>query len=906
MMKEGDNNSLPSDEAEALQDTEAQELSIEMSFEDTSPPPVSKELASLVNQSNDQDTPVPPSNVKKAGAVVLFVACFAALFGGLATLDSNKSTSSASTDPDFVFPGTLNTNRLNYISAESLAPYEDCVDLQEDLQEAIELLGNITIDQLAYRHYHSWISILCRGGGDDCYEQYDDFLITEFKFEPGVIMESASEFAFSDPSPDAASDSSASDAAPADTETTETDFGTNNQVQGVDEADLVKSDGDYIYAAYGNQVKIWRKDGNHTLVKPIIIPEEDDDGIGICDAKKGPYYPYYPKPEVIAFAQDTTLPDNSTQEEEVEYCYDRAHSYWYAWWYDPTPIKIQGLMLHQDRLVVIASSDYTLKANGQDAQKYLANDKQTRVFIYDISKNVDGVPNMDLVLRKDLQGKFQTGRSIEEAGHIVTHSNVALEPMLRRTLHPLGDNKDILYGLNETEYREAAYQVLMDNVEDIAYGLTLELAYLFGVDETDCTKLSKVALMLKQAEGNTDVLPTFTTSSILKKLTAVHSFDILQAPTVEENATPHLGTSSSAIFFSAPSYTNNVYASTTKIVVAGDTYVQNATTGDYDEHTILLVYDLDGTTSTPISIGDVPGSLLNQFSMDHALVDGVDYLRVATTSWGKWGWIEEEERWGQTVLSESQVSVLKMDTANGVMEIVGQQKEIGLGERIFACRFYGDKAYVVTFRQIDPFYTLNMTDPTNPFIAGELKIPGFSNYLHPVTDNLILSIGRAATDEGRQLGLKIELFNVTNFTHPESVNVFIEDDDSAGSDAQFDHRAFRYLTESQLLIVPLNVNAYCGWKDSFDGFVVYDVDWTKDFSKKFNISHIDGYDLCGCWSEYTLSPRSLVFEGDVMTLKGHSVKSTDLDDGEEYWSFEVDDGLSKDDCNYWYPMPMVF
>merc|ERR1711971_1337227 len=133
----------------------------------------------------------------------------------------------------------------------------------------------------------------------------------------------------------------------------------------------------------------------------------------------------------VAFAKDATdtLPDNSTAEEEdVEYCYDRAHRYWYARWYDPTPIKIQGLMLHQDRLVVIASSDYTLKANGEDAQKYLANDKQTRVFIYDISKNVDGIPNMDLVMRKDLQGKFQTGRSIEKAAHIVTHSNVALEP----------------------------------------------------------------------------------------------------------------------------------------------------------------------------------------------------------------------------------------------------------------------------------------------------------------------------------------------------------------------------------------------------------------------------------------------------------------------------------------------
>jgi uncharacterized secreted protein with C-terminal beta-propeller domain len=167
--------------------------------------------------------------------------------------------------------------------------------------------------------------------------------------------------------------------------------------------------------------------------------------------------------------------------------------------------------------------------------------------------------------------------------------------------------------------------------------------------------------------------------------------------------------------------------SSSKLVIAGESYVQNPDDGNWDEHTVFIVFNLDTDTSTPESVGDVPGSLLNQFSMDHYFDENTqeDYLRVATTSWGRWGLVNDSV-WGQVELSESQVTVLKMGSSGGTMEKVGQADGIGMGERIYAVRFVGDRAFVVTFRQIDPFYTLDMSDPTNPTVVGELKIPGFS------------------------------------------------------------------------------------------------------------------------------------------------------------------------------------
>jgi uncharacterized secreted protein with C-terminal beta-propeller domain len=192
------------------------------------------------------------------------------------------------------------------------------------------------------------------------------------------------------------------------------------------------------------------------------------------------------------------------------------------------------------------------------------------------------------------------------------------------------------------------------------------------------------------------VLPSFTDASSLKTLTQVYSLDLQQEFDVD---TGTITTTSSGVFFPTSSYTSNVYASDTKLVIAGESYAENEE-GQWIEHTILLVYDLQNATSVPFAVGDVPGSLLNQFSMDHYYEpsSGQDYLRIATTSWGRWGAVDD--LWRQIQTSESQVSVLHIPTANnenaGGLELVGSVGEIGVGERIYSARFFGERAYVVT------------------------------------------------------------------------------------------------------------------------------------------------------------------------------------------------------------------
>jgi hypothetical protein len=178
-----------------------------------------------------------------------------------------------------------------------------------------------------------------------------------------------------------------------------------------------------------------------------------------------------------------------------------------------------------------------------------------------------------------------------------------------------------------------------------------------------------------------------------------------------------------------------------------------------------------------VASGSVPGFLLNQFSMD----EHEGHLRVAsTTAPDGWWWTEE---------SESLVTVLRRVGANLVE--VGQVDGLGPGERIFAVRFMGDLGYVVTFRQTDPLYTLDLADPTAPEAVGELKILGYSAYLHPAGDGRLLGLGQDADEEGRTKGTQLSLFDVTDPADPARLDqVGMED---AWSQAEGDHHAFTFL-----------------------------------------------------------------------------------------------------------------
>ena len=179
--------------------------------------------------------------------------------------------------------------------------------------------------------------------------------------------------------------------------------------------------------------------------------------------------------------------------------------------------------------------------------------------------------------------------------------------------------------------------------------------------------------------------------------------------------------------------------------------------------------------------GAVVGQPLNQF----AFHEHNGHLFVATTVFSK--------RW------ESFVTSLE-DVGNRLL-INHKVGNLGQGESIYAVRYVGDKAYVVTFRQTDPLYVIDLSNPGRLKTKGELKITGYSAYLHPVGDDLLLGIGREGTNSGRLTGLKLSLFDVSDPSDPQEVDKL--DFDGGSSAVEFDHRAFLWWEDSNLAVVPV-------------------------------------------------------------------------------------------------------
>ncbi|MGJ6962595.1 beta-propeller domain-containing protein [Streptosporangium sp. G11] len=182
-----------------------------------------------------------------------------------------------------------------------------------------------------------------------------------------------------------------------------------------------------------------------------------------------------------------------------------------------------------------------------------------------------------------------------------------------------------------------------------------------------------------------------------------------------------------------------------------------------------------------VASGKVSGRLLNQYSLS----EHEGHLRVATTSTS-----------GQD--SSSAVYVLDADTLARTGEVGG----LGQGERIYSVRFIGPVGYVVTFKQVDPLYTLDLRDPAAPRKTGELKITGYSAYLHPAGDGRLIGVGQEASEQGRTLGTQVSLFDVSDPANPRRLSQMFQKD--SGSEAEWDPHAFLYWAKTGMAVLPLS------------------------------------------------------------------------------------------------------
>jgi uncharacterized secreted protein with C-terminal beta-propeller domain len=196
----------------------------------------------------------------------------------------------------------------------------------------------------------------------------------------------------------------------------------------------------------------------------------------------------------------------------------------------------------------------------------------------------------------------------------------------------------------------------------------------------------------------------------------------------------------------------------------------------------------------------VPGRPLNQYSLS----ESGEQLRIVTTTEDPSAPDDDEpiavepRQWLPP--TEGRLTVLE-PAADGKLTEIGSIEDLGVGEEVQSVRFLGDTAYVVTFRRTDPLYAIDLSDPANPTALGELKITGFSEYLHPVGDGLLLGIGREATEDGMDTGFKASLFDVSDPTDPTEIDKWVVPD--AWSEVGNDPHAFTWDPVAGNAVFPL-------------------------------------------------------------------------------------------------------
>jgi putative cell wall-binding protein len=532
--------------------------------------------------------------------------------------------------------------------------------------------------------------------------------------------------------------------------------GTNVQEEGVDEPDIVKTDGEHAYVVAQNELHVVTADGGAPQV------------VGTLD-----------------------LPDDGSSE----------------------------LLLVDDRLLVLTrhwsfvlyddfiDTDAALIAPGE-----LAEAKTTLTYV-DVSN--PAAPTVTSQL--ELDGDYRSARMVGSVARLVVQGDPSALPFT----YPSEPTAEAEQAAAEHNRQVIADTTLDDWLPSYAVDGGADAALL------DCADVHRP--------------PLFSGLGTLSVVTV----------DVASGVTP---TSSAAVLAAG----ETVYASADRLFV---------TTGRWDWQpgalgstvtTEVHGFDITAPTATTyVGSGSVDGYVLNQF----ALSEHEGNLRIATTTEPSWS--DAGEQIGQ---SESMVTVLAEQ--GGALVPIGHLGGLGLDERIYAVRWFGDVGAVVTFRQVDPLYLLDLSDPTNPRVSGELKIPGFSAYLHRVDDTHLLGIGSEADEEGRVTGAAVSLFDISDVSAPTLVDKEVYA--NGYSQVAYDHHAFLHWRATGLAVLPLELYSENG--SEFLGAVGLDVD-AAGLTEVGRTSHFDDASSEQWWP---MISRSFVSNGALYTVSDVGIEQANL------------------------------
>jgi uncharacterized secreted protein with C-terminal beta-propeller domain len=298
--------------------------------------------------------------------------------------------------------------------------------------------------------------------------------------------------------------------------------------------------------------------------------------------------------------------------------------------------------------------------------------------------------------------------------------------------------------------------------------------------------------------------------------------------------------------------TSNMYVSLNNIYIISQKY----------EKTLIYRMSIEDGKIEAAANGEVPGYVLNQFSMD----EHEGYFRIATTT---------GQVWNREEPSKNHIYVLNMN-----LNIVGSLENLAPEERIYSARFMGDRCYLVTFRQVDPFFVIDLKDPTSPKVLGQLKIPGFSSYLHPYDEKHVIGIGKEGAN------VKMSLFDVSDVSYPKEAGKYLANGSWSETPILTDHKAFLFDKTKNLLAIPISINKIEIDKGSvWQGVYVFNLTLDKEFVLKGRITHVE--DTSSHFSYLYQVKRSLYIDNVLYTISEKKIKMNSLENLEQINEIEL-------------------